>query len=236
MTSGQRAIPIILLSVWIISTLCPLNAQSANEVWRITSLDWQPYSGSRMTNEGNLVQRLRLLLKQRNIDLVVEFYPWKRAQSIAKGNDYLGYFPAWPEEVYQGFVASNPIGYSDIGLVKLQKSPIQFTSMKHAFAHNKVGIIRTYTYPKSIEELVRMHASNVTTTTSELMLFKMLISERFELAITDPLVLQYMAEKEGTFALETIHQIAKHPLVIAVNDIAANQSKLALINQMTAIK
>ena len=69
-------------------------AARAGEVWRITSLDWQPYSDSQSSTLGKSVEKLRSLLKNEGIDLIVEFYPWARAQDIAQQDGYVGYFPA----------------------------------------------------------------------------------------------------------------------------------------------
>lgn len=69
-------------------------AQERKRVVKITSLEWEPYTSSYMTNGGNAIQQLRNLLGQCDIELQVEFYPWRRAQQVARQPGYLGYFPA----------------------------------------------------------------------------------------------------------------------------------------------
>ena len=51
---------------------CP---SKANDVWFVTTLNWQPYSGAEMINEGNAVQKLKNKLKENNIESLFEFYP-----------------------------------------------------------------------------------------------------------------------------------------------------------------
>ena len=94
--------------VWLL--LCSSGASHAQQhTWKVTSLEWEPYSSSSMNNGGNAIQRLRNILAQCNIRLQVEFYPWRRAKEIAGRSDYLGYFPAWPDGVRTDFVASEPV-------------------------------------------------------------------------------------------------------------------------------
>lgn len=92
---------------------------SGQTVWKIASLDWEPYSGNTLHTEGNSIQKLRHELRKHNIELLVEFYPWKRAQKKAASAESIGYFPAWPEEVYAGFVASPAIDWSQIAIMKM---------------------------------------------------------------------------------------------------------------------
>ncbi len=111
---------------------------NAEEIWKITSLNWQPYSGAELANQGNSIQKLRELLKKEGIRLIVEFYPWKRAQKKARSKEFVGYFPAWPEEVYEGFVASPPVDNSYVGILKRSEININFESVDELFKKYKV--------------------------------------------------------------------------------------------------
>lgn len=59
-------------TVLCVAMLAP--AAYAEEVWKITSLDWQPYSGADMATQGNSIQKLRELLKKEGITLQVDFF------------------------------------------------------------------------------------------------------------------------------------------------------------------
>ena len=66
-TRGCLLLSMIVLVNFLV--VCDLNA----ETWRITSLDWQPYSGSDLANHGKSVEKLRGLLKKESIELIVDF-------------------------------------------------------------------------------------------------------------------------------------------------------------------
>lgn len=114
----------IIVFIVMVITFCVFPFSQAEE-WKITSLDWEPYSSSTMASQGNIIQKLRNLLKTEGIDLIVEFYPWKRSKFLAKKEGYVGYFPAWPEEVDPCcFFASPPIGLSEIAVMKKVMPPL----------------------------------------------------------------------------------------------------------------
>ena len=49
--------------------LCGLSSYSSAQqaTWKITSLEWEPYSSSSMNNSGNAIQHLRSMLAQCDI-------------------------------------------------------------------------------------------------------------------------------------------------------------------------
>lgn len=216
-----------LLFVLLFSTL------HAEETWKITSLDWQPYSGADMTSQGNSVQKLREALAKEGIKLVVEFYPWLRAQKQASEKDYVGYFPAWPEEVAEGFTASPAIDWSEVGLLKRTEDKITYTNLEDLFKNHKVGIVKTYTYPKEISSLADKYTNNTIQTSDETSLLKMLSAGRFDIGITDPTVMLYMAQKEGVSNVESMNvTIVKKELVIAFRNGEDNKKRVELINKL----
>ncbi|MCP4715830.1 MAG: transporter substrate-binding domain-containing protein [Deltaproteobacteria bacterium] len=204
----------------------------AEETWKITSLNWEPYSGAELTNEGNSIQKLRELLKKAGIKLIVEFYPWKRSQEKAKTNEYVGYFPAWPEEVYEGFIASPPVDWSEVGILKQSKSSINFESIDDLFKKYRVGIVSTYTYPKVINDAMQKYPAHVDGTMNEKSLLKKLSVGRHPVAITDPNVMQYLAEREGISNINSVKIIMKKELVIAFRDGEDNKQRLNLLKNL----
>ncbi len=203
------------------------------ETWIITSLDWQPYSGADMTNEGNSIQKLRTALAQDDIELLVEFYPWKRAQTNAKSSRYIGYFPAWPEEVAEGFVASKPVDWSSLGVMMRSDENVQWQTVDDLFKNYSVGIIKTYVYPQSVQDAMHKYPDNVHLAPDEMSLLKKLSIKRDDVALTDPAVMTYLAQKNGTDNV-TAHAkiIEKKPLVIAFRDDPANRKRLERLNKL----
>ncbi len=180
------------------------------------------------------MQRLKAELRREGIELLVEFYPWKRAQKLAGTKKYIGYFPAWPEEVYQGFVASPAIAWSQVGVVTNSSDDITFTSIDGLFAKHTVGLVNTYTYPSQIERAAARYQQNVSRTDNELLLLRKLSANRHDVAITDPLVFEYLAEKHSIEGVRTITNLFEKPLVVALRDAPDNKKAIDLINQLFA--
>lgn len=201
------------------------------EVWRVTSLEWPPYSDSRMHSEGNSVQKLRNHLELANIRLTMEFYPWLRAQQIAQHDGYFGYFPAWPEEVKEGFIASPPIDWSEVGVLTRADSEITWTSLEDIFKH-RVGTVRTYEYPAPIKDFLLDKKNRIDSSPNERSLLRKLSAKRIDVAITDPLVMHYLAAAEGMDNIKTLALVTRRPLVIAVRDTPENRNRLVILRQL----
>ncbi len=216
----------ILVLVLIYATIA-----SAGEVWVITSLDWQPYSDSNSPQQGFSIHKLRTLLKRENIELRVEFYPWSRARETARQDGYVGYFPAWPEEVVQGFTASPPVDWSDFGVMTYQGSGTKWTSIEDVF-DERLGLVTSYVYPDDITKLARTKPNNVDPTPNELTLLRKLSQGRFKRAITSPTVMHYLAKKEGITNIRTLKILGEKPLVIAFRNSPENMKRLRLLEKL----
>jgi len=206
------------------------NLAMADSVWRITSLDWPPYSDSSADLQGNSIHKLRALLKEEGIELVVEFFPWARAQEVAKQEGYVGYFPAWPEEVSDGFSASLPVDWSEIGVLTAD-SNLTWISLEALF-NNKIGLIMTYKYPEVIAKLAKSKSENVDSTPNELSLLKKLSDRRFKTAITDPTVMHFLAAREGIKNIKTLKILEQKALVLAFRNCPENMKRLKLLNEV----
>lgn len=221
----------MLKRIWVYSaslvvTLLLGNAPAMAEIWKVASLNWPPYTDARMTNEGNLVQKLRTLLQPHRIELQVEFYPWKRAIVLAEQPDFIGYFPAWLSEINEGYVASPPVDYSELAAVTVPGKRVEFHGLDDLFSNHTVGIVSAYQYPPFIERVAENHPDNVTEAVSEVLLLKMLNAERFEVAISDPTVMMYLSEKYAMPPVEVSKSLGLAPLLLrfATNPITVNAS------------
>ena len=205
----------------------------AEETWKIASLDWQPYSGSDMASQGNSIQKLRELLKKEGINLIVDFFPWLRSKKIAAKEEYIGYFPAWPEEVDEGFIASKPVDWSEVGILKQTGANVNFDNMDDLFKKYKVGIIATYIYPKAIDDAMKKYPEHADRAPDEASLLKKLSEGRHIIAITDPNVMLYLAAKEGISNIEVMEgTVIKKELVIALRNDKENKSRMELLEKL----
>ena len=220
----------VLIAMFLLAVF--LSPSHAGEVWKITSLDWQPYSGADMASQGVSVQKLRALLQKEGIELVVEFYPWARAQALAKKKGYIGYFPAWPEEVGEGFSPSPPIDMSEVAVLTRKGSGLTWAGLASLFSNRKVGLIKTYVYSKEIQEMAARNPGNVELSPKETTLLKLLSAGRIDVAITDPAVMLHLAAKEGIGDITVLAPLEKKPLLIALRNSPETQARIALLKRL----
>lgn len=216
----------LLLSISIF--LCSLFAGDVNaETWKITSLDWPPYAGPDLPNQGLSIDKLRQLLKQEGIELVVEFYPWLRAQHYAKSEEYVGYFPAWPEEVKEEFIGSPAVDYSSIGVLTYSGSNSTWSTIDALFRDYNVGIIQTYVYPQEIQRAVQQYPKHVDYAPDETSLVKKLSAKRTDVALTDPKVMLYIAAKENIDNIVVLEEcLEQKALMVAFRNDQENQRRI----------
>lgn len=223
----------LLITVLI---LAPFNAISEEaEVWTIASLNWEPYSGASLVDYGSSIVTLAELLKTKNIDLVVKFYPWKRAVAMSHSKEFVGYYPSWPEDVLEGFVASPTIAWSEHAIIQAYDEELSFSSIDQLFERYKVGIVRDYTYPASIEAAIQKYPHNVESVTNELSLLKMLAAKRTDVVISDPLVMEFTAAKTGASINIIVNQvITKKELVLGFRIGEDNIKRIKLLQELLA--
>ncbi len=196
------------------------------ETWRLTSLAWEPYSGDDLPHQGSSIEILKNILKKEGIELVVEFYPWKRAQLLANTEKYVGYFPAWPEEVGKDFTASPAIDWSLVGILGNKDIEVQYETIDQLYANFKVGTVSTYTYPDVIKHAMEKYPQHVFGAPHEEALLKSLSNNRTQVAITDPKVMMFLADKYKITNVTPIQPVIKKELVIAFNNLPTNRAHL----------
>jgi polar amino acid transport system substrate-binding protein len=202
----------------------------AEETWKIASLNWQPYAGEDLENQGSSIQKLRDILKKEDIKLIVEFYPWNRSKALVANNkEYIGVFPAWTDGVFDGAIISPSVDWSKISILKLSENIVSFKSIDELFEKYSVGVVETYVYPKEISDAMEKYPHNVEGASNEVTLLKKLSIGRGIVAITDPKVMLYLAEKEGISNIEIVSTIMNNELVVALRDDDENRKRLKLL-------
>lgn len=115
----------------------------------------------------------------------------------------------------------------------LADSEITGTDIDQILSRNRVGIVKSYIYPRALQVLLDGYPDSIDSgASSELSLLKMLTVSRFQLAITDPTVLQYLAEKDGTAEIQVVKMLQEAPLVLSMHDTSENQAYIALIKRL----
>ncbi|WP_462157399.1 hypothetical protein [Pseudoalteromonas sp. GB56] len=207
-------------------------AWASSSVWKIASLEWPPYASEKMENGGEAIAQLRALLETKGIALEVNYLPWEQAQSLAAMGEYMGYYPAWPSEIKPGFIASQPLSFSPLGLITLQKNTIEYRNLVHLFEQYKIGVVSSYVYPDSIQSVLNEYHSTILYAPTEQALVAMLNRGSVDLILATPAVVNHVATKQQSKQLRMITQFADVPLVLALKNTDINQANLVKLNDL----
>jgi len=220
-----RNVALILLLV-----LMPAGTLKA-EVWRLTSLSWPPYAGSEVTRGGAGIEALRDVLTSMGDTLEVEFLPWSRAQRKAANEpDIVGYYPAWPSEVYDGFFASEVVFRSPVGFAELQDTPIHWQKLDDLVG-KRIAIVATYTYPDEFQALIDTGQLEVVKAESDAAALRMLARKRVDAVAIDKFVMVYLLANDPSLKRFAKHirfdekELVSYELVIAMRDTPPNRAR-----------
>ena len=202
------------LMMWCLVVLFSLSAQ-AGETWKVTSLDWQPFSGANLPEGGAGVAVLRAALKAEGIDLVVEFYPWTRAIETAKDPAYAGVYPSWPEDVGDGFTKSPVLFKSPVGFVEPKSAPLVWSKLED-LKGKTIGTVQDYGNTAEFMKLIKAGTIKTQVVVDDLTNIKKVAGGRVDGAFIDLANLQYFLKND---AKDLASQVQANPKVIDTKDL-----------------
>ena len=217
----------------VLALLLSFQSQSA-EKWKITSLDWQPFSGKALPDGGAGIAVLKEALKAEGIELVVEFYPWTRALETAKDASYVGYYPAWPEDVVAGFTKSDVIFKSPVGFAENKSKPLTWTKLED-LKGKSIGTVQDYGNTPEFNALVKAGTIKAEVSTDDLTNVKKVAAGRIDGAFIDLNNLDYFLKNDAKDIAGKVQANAKmidtKDLVLAINTKFANKNAAEIIKR-----
>lgn len=227
---------------------------------KITTLDWPPYIGKNLCNQGWVQQVTIAMLASQGYEILCTFYPWARTISVAEtGNAdilYPEYYiePDAPSDIYKGTKRLDHLALSDeipggpIAFIKRAGEKDLFNGDLRNLKGVTIGVVRGYQNTPEFDRLMDMNFFKTEEVTDDLTNVKMLIARRVDMIIGDPAVIYYSIkhsnstpEEKQRFLdrIETVSPIIQYNhLYYAVSKKRAGWEKtLELLNQtMKAFK
>ncbi|MNJ92693.1 Bacterial extracellular solute-binding protein, family 3 [compost metagenome] len=142
-----------LLLVILISALKTTTAHAKSDTWIFTTLEWPPFMCSRCPENGAAAKALRETLRKSGIRVEFSFQSWTKAVKNGSLKENVGFFPAWHEEVREGFVSSSALFFSPVGFVEPRSKPLIWNHLSD-LKGKVIGISQDYGYPKEFNQLV----------------------------------------------------------------------------------
>lgn len=120
------------------------NAYSQGKVVTLASLDWEPYIGSKISNNGYCAQIAVEAFKRSGYTVKIAYLPWERAVKESEAGNYDGLFPEYFDESRKvKFVYSDSFPGGPVGLMKRKDKAITFKKLQDLKPYT-IGIVRGY--------------------------------------------------------------------------------------------
>lgn len=128
-------------------------AHADNRVLHLASLEWQPYIGSTLPDQGYAAAAVREACKRRGVEVTIDFLPWARALMLARRGEFDGVFPEYFDPSREAdFEFSTPFAGGPVGLYKRRYGGARYAVDPRAdlegalksIANNRIGVVRDY--------------------------------------------------------------------------------------------
>jgi ABC-type amino acid transport/signal transduction systems, periplasmic component/domain len=176
--------------------LCP--GLWAAPVVEMTSLEWPPYAGESLPNQGMVVQYAAAIFARMGYELKVTFLPWRRAvRAVEEQDRYAGFFPEYSTPTRESqFYCSQPMMYVPLSIVESGAFPHrQWRSLKELSAY-RIGVVSGYLNTPEFDTLVINGVLHTEEAPSDLLNIRKVAAGRLPMAVVDPDVLDYYLKQE----------------------------------------
>lgn len=165
----------------------------ARPVVYLSSLEWPPYVGKYLPENGSSAKIVREAFAAMGFELRILFLPWKRAMHMAD-NDFqvVGYFPEYysPERAGK-YVFSKSYSCSPVSLLE-SKNPVVWNTVDD-LAGLRVGFVSGYVNTTALDRAVSNGTIVPDYAPTDKNNIMKVIKGRVDCAVVDPLVYGYLA-------------------------------------------
>jgi len=190
----------------------------------ITTLEWPPFTGAALPEQGAASEILRAALAVSRIELQLEFLPWKRTIEAAQRNPAVaGYFPSYPFDIAPNFFASSWLAVSPLGIAYRASHPVDWAELADLERY-RLGTVVGYGNTEAFDAAARAGRIKVETASDDLANIRKLAAGRVDGIVIDRAVLLYYLRSVPALAAERNrilfhpHPLQDQPLVVGLPD------------------
>jgi polar amino acid transport system substrate-binding protein len=170
-----------------------LTCSAFGEPLRLGTLEWPPFVGLELPDQGTTSARVRSICAIAGLDLDVSFLPWKRVLMEARAGTVQGYFPEYrSSEREKEFYFSQAVGCSVVGLVHRRDVTLDWTRLED-LASYRIGVVDGYVNTEEFDRLVDMGILHPVTCNSDELALRMLEAGRIDAAVMDRAVFRHLS-------------------------------------------
>jgi len=170
-------------------------SSAAAEPMYLTSLEWPPYTGEELAEDGASVKVVREALAHAGMELEVKFYPWQRAVNTAKNDqNFIGYFPEYfAESIEQEFIFSAPIGASPLGFIERKDAPVVWETLNDLKQY-AIGVVSGYVNTTEFDAMMASGELNTEGVADDITNIRKVAAGRIDMAVIDKNVFDYLLQ------------------------------------------
>lgn len=176
-------------------------AAEALKTLRLASLEWVPYVGAQLPEEGWSSFVVDTAARQFGYRAQVDYFPWTRAMQLGlKDPQYAGYFPAYyTEERARACHFSAPIGKSTVGFAYLKNAPLHWNSLQDLLGL-RIGVVAGFSNGPAFDAMTRNGQLHADASPSDMLNLRKLQARRVDAVVIDKLVLHHLLATEPGLA------------------------------------
>jgi ABC-type amino acid transport substrate-binding protein len=203
----------------------PKPAKPVKSVVRLATLDWEPYIGTRLRDQGYAAALVRAAFADQGVEVKIEFYPWARALHLARTGAVDGLMPEYfnPSRE-QEFVYSAEFPGGPLVLYKRRADRIAFSAdpgkqqdaALRALKDKRFGVVRGYLNTPVFDAASYLKKEEANDDATNL---RKLVYNRIDLAVIDRRVADHIIHTQYPAYLAKLEPmsppLAEIPLYIA---------------------
>lgn len=174
-----------------VAAIVLLPGETRAETFRLTTLEWCPYTCPSLPGGGATTEILRTALGSQGHGLEVDILPWKRAVQLARRDPSLaGYYPEY-SSASLGSGISPPIGHGPLGIAERRDHPLRFQTVADLSGH-RLGTVEGYLNTPALDAGIASGLQPAESTVSDLSNLLKLGAGRIDGAVIDGRVMAYL--------------------------------------------
>jgi polar amino acid transport system substrate-binding protein len=176
----------------------PTPTQAPSRYMRLATLEWPPYTGLLLPQDGLSTRITSVLAKAAGYRLLSAAFPW--SETVEKGEkdpSYDGYFPVYySSQREKNCYLSQPIGSSFLGLATLKSAPINWIQLSELTAY-RLGVVEGYANGAEFDAAVKDKSQPVEAVASDALNVRKLLDGKVRGIVIDRNVLAYTLMRMG---------------------------------------
>ncbi|RPH42280.1 MAG: ABC transporter [Desulfobulbaceae bacterium] len=183
---------VLILGLLLSSCFLQHTAFAENAI-RLASLEWEPYIGTKLKDQGYAAILTREAFKASGYSVEISFMPWARVVAMAREGKYDGYLPEYSAESLKAdFLVSDPFPGGPLVLFKRKSDSITFTSLADLKPY-KIGVVRDYVNTEEFDKALFLQKEVANNDTTNL---RKLMGKRIDLVVMDKFVGIYLMKRD----------------------------------------